>query len=51
MFRLVVNLHTRVLDFYNICVIFSGLQKDFYKLWKYSPQNRNLVGKVLSMGI
>ena len=37
MFRLFVNLHTRVLDIYNICVIFSGLQKDFYKLRKYSP--------------
>ena len=38
-FRLVVKLHTRVLDFYNICVIFSELQKDFYQLWKFSPQD------------
>ena len=43
MFRLVINLHTRVIDIYNICVIFSGLQKDFYKLWKYSPHKVNLI--------
>ena len=37
-FSLALKLHTSVLDFYSICVIFSELQKDFYLLWKYSSQ-------------
>ena len=42
MVLVVVKLHTSLLEFYSICVIFSELQKDFYVYCGYILHSKEI---------